>query len=85
MNKIFPKKLQKGDGDYGHNTREYNFYRGSAVYGCLWRKTGGNPKYTCEADSPQRRDSDCSETILGKNCITFLSKRERKTEKVTVL
>ena len=25
-------KLQKGDGDYGHNTREYNFYRGPAVY-----------------------------------------------------
>lgn len=25
-------KITKGDGDYGNNTREYNFYRGPAVY-----------------------------------------------------
>ena len=95
--KMFNEEIQTNYIFNAHKPSTKNYKKGMEIMGTTIENTifigdqlftdvyGGDRKYTCEADSPKRRDSDCSETIFGKNCITFLSKRERETEKVTVL
>ena len=41
--------------------KKYNFYRGSDVYRCIWRKPDRNPIYYGEKDSLERGNSDCSQ------------------------
>ena len=48
------------------------------VMGC---KRTGISKYSCETDSPKRRDSDCAEEIFGEDCVVFLCKKQETGEK----
>ena len=42
----------------------------------------GDFQYSCETDSPKRRDSDCAEEIFGEDCVVFLCKKQETGEKI---
>ena len=45
-------------------------------------KKNGDFQYSCETDSPKRRDSDCAEEIFGEDCVVFLCKKQETGEKI---
>ena len=59
-------------------TKENTLFIGDQIFTDVLGANRADFQYSCETDSPKRRDSDCSQTISGKNRSVFLFPKHKE-------